>query len=129
VQRVIADTGFPTPRVLASGVAPGLGDAYILMQRIDGKTPLGGLRLGPELIRLPALLRRLQTMLASKANALHAIKPDLMQRALTEAGVHSQVSSQPFRAGIDAVALECPSAGFTDLTRWLDVHTPNPGPT
>ena len=128
VQRTIADTGFPTPRVLASGVAAGLGEAYIVMERIDGRTPLGGLRLGPELLRLPRLLRRLPPMLAQTANALHAIDPDLVRTALAQAAVASRVSDNPFRPRIDMAMHDCPSAGFAEFVRWLDDHEPNPGP-
>lgn len=128
VQRIIAETGFPTPRVLASGTAPGLGEAYIVMERIHGRTPLGGLRLGPELLGLPKLLRRLPTMLAATANALHAIDPDVMRTALEDAGVGSRVSNNPFRLRIESAVIECPSAGFAEFVRWLDDHAPDPGP-
>ena len=128
VQRTVADSGFSTPQVLASGVASGLGEAYILMERIDGRTPLGGLRLGPEVLGLPKLLRRLPILLAETANALHAIDPDLMKTALDKAGVESRVSIHPFRARIDMAAIDCPSAGFNGLIQWLDDHVPIAGP-
>ncbi len=128
VQRTIADTGFPTPRVLASGVAPGLGESYIVMEHVAGRTPIGGLRLGPELLGIPKLLRRLPAMLASTATALHAINPALLRAALTEAGIEPGASGHPFRPAIETAALECPSAGFDEFVRWLDKHAPNPGP-
>lgn len=128
VQRTIADTGFLTPPVLASGVAPELGEAYIVMERVDGRTPLGGLRLGPELVALPRLLRRLPTMLAATANALHAIDPDLVRAALVEADIESRLTNNPFRSGLEIAMLDCPSAGFAEFVRWLDDHTPDSGP-
>ncbi len=128
VQRVIADTGFRTPRVLASGVALGLGEAYIVMDRIEGKTPLSGLTFGADLLGAFKLLRSIPTMLADTANALHALDPAKVQVALREAGVELDLSNHPFRMGIDLAASECPSAGFVDLGRWLDDHKPVPGP-
>lgn len=128
VQRVVTNSGVPTPRVLASGSAPGLGEAYIVMQRVNGRTPLGGLRLGPELVRLPKLLRRLPKMLADIATQLHAIDPTPLQVALTDTVLEDRISQNPFLVGIDTVASETPNAGFAEVARWLDEHTPVPGP-
>ena len=128
VQRMIADSGFPTPRVLASGSEPGLGEAYIAMERVNGRTPLGGLQLGPELLRLPKLLRRLPKMLANIAAQLHAIGPGPLRVALANTVSEGRSFQHPFRVGIDTVASETPSAGFAEVARWLDEHTPVPGP-
>ncbi len=128
VQRVVAGADCPTPRVLASGSAPGLGEAYIVMERVNGRTPLGGLQLGPELVRLPKLLRRLPTMLAHVAAQLHAIDPTPLRAALTDTVREGRISQNPFRGGIDTAASESPAAGFVEVGRWLDQHTPVPGP-
>ncbi len=128
VQKTIADTGFRTPRAHASGVTPGHGEAYIVMQRITGQTPLGGLRLGPELLKLPALLRRLPTMLATTANTLHAIDPDILRTAFVDAGIDQPTAGHPFRPGLDRAVRDCPTAGFGEFVRWLDDNKPEPRP-
>lgn len=128
VQRVVADAGCPTPHVLTSGSAPGLGDAYIVMERVNGRTPLGGLQLGPELLRLPKLLRRLPKMLADVSTQLHAIDPAPLRVAITETGLEGRSSQNPFRGGIDTAASESPAAGFAEIGQWLDNHTLIPGP-
>lgn len=124
VQRVVAEVGFPTPRVLTAGTVNGLREAYIVMERINGRTPLGGLRLGPELVGLPKLLRHLPTMLATTANSLHQVNPELLRSALIEAGIESLQSNNPFRPSVERAAIECPPAGFAKLIQWLDDHTP-----
>ncbi len=128
VQRVVADAGCPTPRVLTSGSAPGLGEAYIVMERVNGRTPLGGLQLGPELVRLPKLLRRLPRMLADTAAQLHAIDPTPLRVPLADTMADGGSSKNPFRGGIDTAASESPAAGFAEVGRWLDDHAPVAGP-
>lgn len=128
VQRAIAGTGFPTPRVLASGVAPGLGQAYIAMEYVEGRSPLSGLRLGPELVRLPKLLRRLPSVLSSTATALHSIDPGIVRTAIEDAGMESRFSMQPFRSVIESADCDCPKAGFAEFLCWLDNHPPKRGP-
>ena len=127
VQQAIADHGFRTPRVFASGVAPGLGASYIVMERINGHTPLGGLRLGPELLALPRLLRRLPSILATTMSALHALNPDFMRAAVADAGAALPAPVHPFRSIIENADAECPPAGFAEFIRWLDEHAPTPG--
>ncbi len=46
VQRVVADQGYPTPRVVVDGVDEGLGGAFMVMERVDGVQLLDGLSIG-----------------------------------------------------------------------------------
>ena len=128
VQRLVADAGFPTPHILTSGSAPDLGEAYIVMERINGRTPLGGLQLGPELLGLPKLLRRLPAMLADVTARLHGIDSGPLQAAMQDTTVDGSSPPNPFRGRIDTAGTTNPNAGFTEVGRWLDEHAPVPGP-
>jgi aminoglycoside phosphotransferase (APT) family kinase protein len=108
VQKVVANAGFRTPRVMLSGVAEGLGEAYIVMERVNGRTPLSGLKLGPQLVALPKLLRRLPDMLAAAATELHAIDPSNLRTALKDARIEPRPTNNPFRSVIDNAVRECP---------------------
>lgn len=48
--------------------------------------------------------------------------------ALADTTADAGSSKNPFRGGIDTTASECPNAGFAEVGRWLDKHTPAPGP-
>ena len=128
VQGLVADAGCPTPRVLASGSAPGLGESYLVMERVVGRTPLGGLQLGPELVRLPKLLQRLPKMLAAVATQLHAIDPSPLRLALADSALDGRSNQNPFRGGIDVAAIESPRSGFVEVGQWLNDHLPIAGP-
>jgi aminoglycoside phosphotransferase (APT) family kinase protein len=76
VQTLVAETGYPTPRVrLSSPPTPQLDRAWSLMDFVRGSLPLEGLS-GPALLLAgPRMLTRLPDRIARLAAALHALDP------------------------------------------------------
>jgi aminoglycoside phosphotransferase (APT) family kinase protein len=78
IQRAVAGQGFPTPavRLTVPATSP-LGRYLIVMDRVDGRPPIGGLDL--DLVstfrQVPTLLRRMPEHLAGVAAQLHALDP------------------------------------------------------
>ncbi len=128
VQRWLSDAGFPTPRIVAAGTAPGLGEAYALMTYAAGRSPLGGLQLGVgTLLDIRRTLSTISTVLAETASRLHALDPLPLQAQLATLGVDlADKAERSFRANIDRVSGEAPTSGFADIATWLDNHRPPP---
>jgi aminoglycoside phosphotransferase (APT) family kinase protein len=128
VQRAVAETGFPTPRVLLAGFDEQVGGAYMVMPFARGKPPLSGLKLG-SMFELRRSLRRLPDRLAGVAVRLHAVDPRPIVDALQAAGL--TVPSEGWRDRLDLIdrATRTPSTGFDALLRWFDAHRPvDPAP-
>jgi aminoglycoside phosphotransferase (APT) family kinase protein len=95
VQRAIADTGFPTPRILAAADATSESRFWAVMEHADGAPLLAGLSGIGALARLPQLARDLPRQLASVIARLHEVPVAPIEAAL--AGCADQ------RAGIDGL--------------------------
>ena len=78
VQGDVAGQGFPTPavRLTAPATSP-LGRYLIVMDRVDGRPPIGGLDLDlvSTVRQVPAVMRRMPEHLAGIAAQLHALAP------------------------------------------------------
>jgi aminoglycoside phosphotransferase (APT) family kinase protein len=80
VQNALAGIGYPVPRVIAvSTDTDVLGGAFTIMQRMPGRVMLSAL-LGPRMLGTSATLGRLHAR-------LHAIDPEMLERALADAGM------------------------------------------
>ena len=107
VQSWLAEAGYPTPRVFASGHAEGLGEAYAVMQHAAGRSPLGGLKLGRAILGIRRILTDMPKLLAQTAADLHALDPQPLGEVFNETNSvapsglkdHAYVS---FRAGSHA---------------------------
>ena len=88
VQRVVAEQGYPTPRVVVDGVDHELGGAFMVMEHVDGVQLLAGLGMGRLLLQLPATLRRLAHQMSTAALRLHALDPMPVIDALVAAGIN-----------------------------------------
>lgn len=129
VQQTVAAQGFRTPQVLLAGVDDELGGPFIVMPLVAGKPLLGGLALGPSLLRLPGILRRLPVQLADAALELHALDPAPLEAALQEAGVSSGVRSATRRLDEVAAAAQSGARGFAEVSSWLSDRVVDPSVT
>jgi aminoglycoside phosphotransferase (APT) family kinase protein len=76
IQRHVAAAGFPTPPVRLTAPASGpLGRYLIVMDHVDGRPPMSGLRIGTVVSEIPGLVRGLPDQLARIAARLHALDP------------------------------------------------------
>jgi aminoglycoside phosphotransferase (APT) family kinase protein len=124
VQTILADHGFATPHVLLSGFDEALGGAFMIMERVPGRSPLAGLDLHGRLRDVPRTLRRLPVMLAAVALQLHSQDPAPVLAALHAGGVTlPEVGSGGHHANIAAAAL-IPDAGFDRIASWLSARVP-----
>jgi aminoglycoside phosphotransferase (APT) family kinase protein len=128
VQRVVAEQGYPTPRVVVDGNDSGLGGAFIVMEHVDGEPLLAGLGLGRLLLQLPATVRRLAHQMSTAALRLHALDPKPVTDALVDAGI--DVGSLGVEARFAEVreAARTTSAGFDAVVAWLERHRPSMAP-
>jgi aminoglycoside phosphotransferase (APT) family kinase protein len=129
VQRHVADAGFPTPPVRLTAPASGpLGRYVIVMDHVDGRPPMSGLRIGTVVSQTPSLMRRLPDQLARMAARLHALDPAPLAAAL--AAVDASVA--PTSAGFVAAQVDrAREFGRPDIARAgerLLVAEPPPGP-
>jgi aminoglycoside phosphotransferase (APT) family kinase protein len=124
VQREVAEQGYPTPRVLLDGFDDGLGGAFMVMERVEGVPLLAGLNLGRALLRLPTTLRRLAQQLSTATLRLHDLDPQPVVDSLEAAGV--EVAALGTEARLDEIrrAAATSSAGFNDLSGWLEDRRP-----
>ena len=128
VQRVVAEQGYPTPRVLIDGNDSGLGGAFMVMEHVDGDPLLAGLGIGRLLLQLPAVMRRLAHQMSTAALRLHALDPKPVKDALFDAGI--DVGSLGVEARLAEVreAARTTSAGFDAVLAWLEQRRPSMGP-
>ena len=124
-QAEVADQGYATPRVLASGGPDdGVGGrAFMVMTLADGKPLLAGLDGLRALVKLPSLARRLPVTLATVLAELHRLDPAPIERGLDADGVA--------RPGLDTMLESLRSTsdalGRADLAAaatWLQTHRP-----
>jgi aminoglycoside phosphotransferase (APT) family kinase protein len=128
VQRVVAEQGYPTPRVVADGNDAGLGGAFMVMEHVEGAPLLAGLGIGRLLLQLPATLRRLAHQMSTAALQLHALDPRPVSDALVEAGI--DVGSLGVEARFVEVreAARSTSSGFEGVLAWLEQRRPSMAP-
>ncbi len=86
VQRAVADTGYPTPRVRLSRPADDeLGGTWSVMDFAEGSAPLSDLNGIAALRRAPRLVGRLPRQLADPMARLHALDPEPVTAAVSTA--------------------------------------------
>ncbi len=86
LQASVAEQGYPTPAVRASGSTPSAGmRAWCVMDHADGTPLLGGLSGLRALAALPRLATRLPDTLARAAADLHRLDPEPIETALAQA--------------------------------------------
>ncbi|MGQ0433725.1 MAG: phosphotransferase [Microthrixaceae bacterium] len=129
-QTEVADQGFATPRVLASGgPVDGVdGRAFMVMTLADGQPLLAGLDGVRALAKLPSLARRLPVTLATVLAGLHRIDPTPVERGLEAAGIaHPRLDAMLESLRITAAALD--RADLAEAATWLQAHPPAAEPT
>jgi aminoglycoside phosphotransferase (APT) family kinase protein len=84
VQRGVADQGYPTPRIIASGPATPSSRFWSVMEHACGTPLLAGLSGIKALGRLPTLARSLPDQLAQVAARLHALDASTLEHELAE---------------------------------------------
>jgi aminoglycoside phosphotransferase (APT) family kinase protein len=100
IQRHVAEAGFPTPAVRLTAPASGpLGRYLIVMDHVDGRPPMSGLRFATVASEFSNLVRRLPDQLACMAARLHALDPTPLTATLREVDVTVVPSSAGFVAG------------------------------
>ncbi len=125
VQREITRQGFPAPPVrLSGGADAGLGGAFMLMDRAPGGPALADLDGIAALRRLPALARRLPTMLGQVSAALHTLDLAPLRSALTDAGVTAPTDAFAFLASLTESADRLGRADLRAAGLWLAGHPP-----
>ena len=124
VQRVVAEQGYPTPRVVVDGFDEALGGAFMVMEHVDGVQLLDGLSIGRLLIRLPPTLRRLAHQMSSAALRLHALDPRPLTDALVAAGINIGSLGVEARMAEVRTAAQTTSAGFDGVLAWLESRRP-----
>jgi len=127
IQRAVADSGFPTPRVLHDGYDEALGGAFMIMPYAAGKPPMAGLGPG-SLLSVPRLLRRLPVQLAEVAVQLHALDPQPVRVALEQAGLGGRGDGAQARLDAIRIAAGTESRGFDQLLTWFDQRRPDNPP-
>ena len=126
VQQTLAEQGFRTPLVLLAGVDDALGGPFMIMPLVDGAPLLGGLALGPSLLRVPGILRRLPGQLADTALELHGLDAAPLHRAFEAAGVANGVRSATGQLSDVAAAARSGARGFAEVSDWLDERLREP---
>lgn len=127
-QRWLAEQGFATPAVVASGHADELGGTFMIMRHARGTPPLSSLKLGPSLRRLPTTLRRLPSLLAAAAADLHRLDAAGLRAALDSADVPLVDPADRFLDMIAATDIVAgPESGFGSLETWLRTRRPASG--
>jgi aminoglycoside phosphotransferase (APT) family kinase protein len=128
-QAEVANQGFATPRVLASGgPVDGVdGRAFMVMTLADGHPLLAGLDGLRALAKLPSLARRLPVTLATVLAELHRLDPAPIETGLDTAGVA--------RPGLDtmleSLLATADALGRADLAAaaaWLQANRPEAEP-
>ncbi len=124
VQRLVADQGYPTPRVVFDGFDEDLGGAFMVMERVDGVAPLDDLEFGRALVGVPKTLRRLPRLLATVTVELHRLDPQPIIAALDMSGIHvADLGVAAHLTEIDRIARSS-SLGLDHLLQWLDRRRP-----
>ena len=124
VQSWLGDVGYPVASVLHSGSVDGLGEAFMVMLRIAGKSPLANLRLGSALLGFREILRSIPRRLGDATTQLHALDPASLRDRLGPDGLGG--GAAPYLARVAATAGVPGSSGFDALLRWFDDNRPPP---
>ncbi len=84
VHKVLANQGYPVPRILKASAEGDLGGPWLIMDRVPG-TMLGAdaLEMPWGIVRFPFVLKALPRQLADLQTRLHALEPDLMHEELS----------------------------------------------
>jgi aminoglycoside phosphotransferase (APT) family kinase protein len=124
VQRWLAESGFSTPRVVASGTASGLGEAHMVMQRATGAPPLTGLKLGPALFGIRRILSTLPALLADTAISLHARDSGPLVDELAKTGLEptSDDPAATYLSAIGSAAASFERSLLGELGAWFEAH-------
>jgi aminoglycoside phosphotransferase (APT) family kinase protein len=113
IQGAVASTGFPTAAVRLSVGADGpLGRYLIVMDYLEGRSPLDGLGINRILRDAPKLARTLPRTLARIAAQLHAVDAEPITRSLAALSTTIPVTSGDFVA---AMAHTAEQLGRDDL--------------
>lgn len=123
VQRLVAEQGYPTPRIRARGVDTS-DRPWALMDFIDGSPPLDGLDGLAAIRRAPRLLGSLPTEMATALARLHQLDPEPIT-----AGVRSAAPSVAWRVDdllghFEAGALAVDRADLASSVARLADHRP-----
>ena len=101
IQRAVAELGYTTPAILASGGATPTTRAWSVMTHATGHQLLAGLSGLGALTRLPRLAKSLPRQLAVSMAALHAL--DAMSVEVALAALSQSSGGEPVRPGIDGM--------------------------
>ncbi len=128
IQAEVADQGFPTPTVrLSGGPDDGLGRAFMVMDRVDGRLLLADLDGLDAIKRLPRLFAHIPEVLATAMADLHRLDPAPLR---TRLGVESEASlTVPALLALLRAAADL--YGRHDLVGaagWLAANPPSPSP-
>lgn len=110
VQQVVADHGYPAPRIRARGSNP--DGEWALMDFVEGSPALGGLDGPALLVAMPRLLGWLPTVMATAMARLHRIDPGPATEAVRSAAPTAAWSVDDLLVQLDAGAM---AVGRTDL--------------
>ncbi|MGO9454024.1 MAG: phosphotransferase [Candidatus Binataceae bacterium] len=134
VQNALAEMGYPAPRVFRTETEVAiLGGAFVLMERISGRTLAQGFEglargRGPrELIRIlmqvPGMLREIRTMMIDAQYRLHQLPVEPLIRALEQQGLPIEKITLEGRMKRLRGLVEQPAlAGLKPGVAWLDSH-------
>lgn len=105
MQREVAEQGFPTPAVRLTADESGpLGRYLIVMEHVDGRAPLEGLRLGTVLTQIPSIARGLPDQLAHVAAQLHSLDAAPLAERLAALGTSIPTTTDGFVERLSANA-------------------------
>lgn len=88
VQRGVAEQGYPTPSIIASGDATETTRFFSLMQLVEGQPLLAGLSGLKAATRYPQLARSVPDQLAQVSAALHALDPAPIEHDVITLSTH-----------------------------------------
>jgi aminoglycoside phosphotransferase len=104
VQTEVAAQGFPTPSVrLAGGADEGLGWAYMVMDRAEGRILLTGMA-GRDLLRAIPRFVSMPDIMARLSARLHALDPEPVRQALRQSAPDAVVDMDAYLDRLEARA-------------------------
>jgi aminoglycoside phosphotransferase (APT) family kinase protein len=121
IQAAVADHGYPTPAVRASGGVDGpFGKAFMVMDRADGLPLLAGLSGGGAIKELPKIAKRMPAVLGRAMSRLHSLDAEPVRRELETAGVLPGDIVDHLLAAAEL----CDRTDLIDAAGWLQQHRP-----
>jgi aminoglycoside phosphotransferase (APT) family kinase protein len=122
VQAAVAGAGFPTPAVRAAGgPAVGLGRAFMIMDKVAGRSLLSGLDGITALTHSTILFRRVPDSLAATMARLHSLDPEPVRSQLETAGDVGGSVGRMLEAQ-RAMATHYGRADLAEAAQWLADH-------